>query len=439
MQEVDEILIPRWLVPVDTDNAAASVREDCAAAIHNDKIVAVDSLAAIRANYTGAEIALPKHALLPGFVNAHTHAAMTILRGYADDLPLLPWLQEKIWPAEAKFADAEFVAAGTDLALVEMLKSGTTCFNDMYFFPEVTAARAEAAGLRACVGMIVIDFPNQWAQTADECISKGLELRDGLRHSALITAAFAPHAPHTVADAAFEKIATLAEESDIPIHMHIHESADEINMHTERYGMRPLARLEQLDLLGPRLAAVHMTQLQDGEMETIAARGVTVVHCPQSNMKLASGFCPVAELQTRGVNLALGTDGAASNNDLDLMGEMQFAALLAKGVSEDACALSARQAIFAATYGGARALGLDAHIGSITPGKQADLIAIDLSDAATLPLYNPLSQIVYSANRNQVSDAWVGGQRVLRDRQLTTLDEAEIVACAQQIAARIQQ
>ncbi len=434
-EEVDQILIPRWLIPVDE---AQSVWEGHALAVADDRIVALDSLAAIRARYRAkSEVTLSEHALLPGLVNAHTHAAMTLLRGYADDLPLMEWLTQHIWPTEAAWVDAQYVAVGTNLALAEMIRGGTTCFNDMYFFPEVAAACAEAAGMRACIGMIVIDLPSAWSKNAEECINKGLELRDQMRHSALVSTAFAPHAPYTVDDTALEKIRMLADEMDCRIHMHVHETRQEIEESNARYGMRPLQRLEQLELVGPRLAAVHMVQLLPGEIETIAERGVHVVHCPQSNLKLASGFCPVAKLRESGVSVAIGTDGASSNNDLDMLGEMQTASLLAKGVSENPAALPAHDALEAATLGGAKALGLDHLIGSLAPGKQADLIAIDLCAPATQPVYHPLSQIVYATSRSQVSDVWVAGKRLLENRQLTTLDETEILQKATELGRKI--
>ncbi len=435
MQQVDQIITPRWLIPVD---AAHSVLEGHALAIADGRIAALDSSAAIRARYRAkTEVALDAHALLPGLVNAHTHAAMTLLRGYADDLPLQEWLSAHIWPAEAAWVSPRFVEIGADLALAEMIQSGTTCFNDMYFFPDIVAARAERAGMRACIGMIVIDFPTAWARSADEYISKGLALRDAVRHSPLITTAFAPHAPYTVADPPLEKIRTLADELNCQVHMHIHETRHEIEESTRRFGMRPLERLDRLGLVGPRLIAVHMIRLLPGEIETVAERGVKVVHCPQSNLKLASGLCPVARLREHGVTVALGTDGAASNNDLDMLNEMQTASLLAKGVSENPSALPAHEALEAATLGGAKALGLEDDIGSLRPGKKADLIAIDLSDAATQPIYHPPSQIVYSAARHQVSDVWVDGTRLLENRRLTTLDKAEILQKAAELGGKI--
>lgn len=435
MESVDQIIIPRWLIPIDD---AKSVLQDHALAITDERIVAVDTLESINARYQAkSTVNLSNHVLLPGFVNAHTHAAMTLLRGYADDLPLMEWLNNHIWPTEAKWVDAKFVEVGTDLALAEMIQSGTTCFNDMYFFPEVTAARAQSAGMRACVGMIVIDFPSAWAKNAEEYISKGLSLADEMRHSSLITTAFAPHAPYTVSDEPLTRIGTLAEEMDCRIHMHIHETKHEVEESLSQHTLRPLQRLEKLEILGPKLTAVHAVHLEPNEIKKLAELSVNVVHCPQSNLKLSSGFCPVTELMKSGVAVSIGTDGAASNNDLDMLAEMQSAALLAKGASGNPAALPAHDALEAATLGGARAIGLEEEIGSLIPNKKADIIAIDLSDYATQPVYNPISQLVYSATRSQVTDVWVNGKRLLENRQLTTLDGEEITRKASELANKI--
>lgn len=424
MQIVDQIIQPHWLIPVDEHQ---SVLLDHAVVVHRDKILACDTTAVINARYdSNTKVILDNHALLPGLINAHTHAAMTLLRGFADDMPLMQWLTEHIFPAEDKWVNQAFVEAGTNLACAEMIRGGTTCFNDMYYFPDVVARSAEAAGMRACISMIVLDNPTVWAKNADEYIQKGLAVHDQVRHSQLITTAFAPHAPYTVSDEPLRRIATLSEELDCQVHIHVHETAHEVQESNTHYGMRPIERLAQLGLLGPRLLAVHMTQLLPGEIQTIAERGVNVVHCPESNMKLASGFCPVAQLAVAGVNVCIGTDGASSNNDLDMLGEMRMASLLAKGFSTDPAALNAYQTLEAATINGAKALGMERNIGSIEVGKKADLIAIDLSHSATQPVYNPVSQIVYSASRDQVSDVWIGGQRLLEDSVLTKLDLNQI-------------
>lgn len=435
MQTVDKIILPRWLIPMD---AQQSVLLNQAVVVHQGKIVEFGSAEIMARRYdSDTRIVLDNHALIPGLVNAHTHTAMTLFRGYADDLPLTQWLSEHIWPAEAKWVDAAFVEAGANLAYAEMIRSGTTCFNDMYYFPDVVARGAVAAGMRACVGIIVIDFPSVWAENADEYINKGLAMRDDMRHSPLITTAFAPHAPYTVSDETLQRVATLSEELDCQVHIHVHETAHEIDESNARYGFRPIERLAKLNLLGPRLLAVHMTQLLPGEIQIIAERGVHIVHCPESNMKLASGFCPVSELVAAGMNLCIGTDGASSNNDLDMLAEMRMAALLAKGFGKDPTALNAHATLAAATINGARALGLEHVIGSIEAGKQADMVAIDLSHCATQPVYHPVSQIVYSASREQVSDVWVAGQRLLENGVLTTLDVERICAVANEWRAKI--
>ena len=260
-------------------------------------------------------------------------------RGNADDLPLMEWLEQHIWPLERRYAGEAFVRDGTDLALAEMLRGGVTCFNDMYFFPEVTARQVIKSGMRATLGMILVDFPTAYADGVDEYLSKGLALYDSLRDDPLVHAAFAPHAPYTVSDEPLARMRTLAEELGCPIHMHLHETADEVRQGRASHGMSPLKRLGQLDLLSPQFIAVHMTQLDAADVDYFARCGGSVVHCPESNLKLASGFCPVAKLLAAGINVALGTDGPASNNDLDVLGEMKTAALLAKGVAGDARAV----------------------------------------------------------------------------------------------------
>jgi 5-methylthioadenosine/S-adenosylhomocysteine deaminase len=433
---IDTLIHARWVIPVEPAN---TVLEHHAIAVHEGHIL--DVLPSTEANqkYTAeVEHHLTDHALIPGLVNAHTHAAMSLFRGLADDLPLMDWLQNHIWPAEAKWVNPEFVADGTRLAIAEMLRGGTTCFNDMYFFPDEAARVADNAGIRAVVGLIVIDFPTVWAANVDEYLHKGIEVHDHFRHNPLITTAFAPHAPYTVSDEPLRKILTFAEEMDVPIHMHLHETAHEVQEAQSNNGQRPLARLEELGLISPRFMAVHMTQLADEEIEHLATRSAHVVHCPESNMKLASGFCPVQQLLNAGVNVALGTDGAASNNDLDMFGEMRSAALLGKITARDASAVNAEQVLHMATLGGAKALGLESQIGSLEVGKAADITAVDLGQLETQPVYHPVSQIVYAAGREQVSDVWVAGQHLLKDRVLTTLDQQAIAAKAQQWGEKIQ-
>jgi 5-methylthioadenosine/S-adenosylhomocysteine deaminase len=371
---------------------------------------------------------LQNHVVLPGLINSHTHAAMSLMRGIADDLPLMDWLQNHIWPLEHQWMSEAFVKDGTDLAIAEMLRGGTTCFNDMYFFPNIAAQQAQQAGIRATVGLIVIDFPTVWAKDSDEYLSKGLTLTEQLRDSTLCTVAFAPHAPYTVSDAPLQKIAAYAEQLQRPVHIHVHETAHEIDQAVEQTGKRPLQRLQELGLVNSLLVAVHATQLTDAEISLLAEAGATIVHCPESNLKLASGFCPVAKCLDAGVNVALGTDGAASNNDLDMFGEMRTAALLGKAVANDASAVSAMTALRMATINGAKALGLADKTGSLRIGKAADVIAVDMSTLETQPLYCPVSQLVYAASRQQVTDVWVAGRRLLHNRQLTTVNLAELQA-----------
>lgn len=437
MQSVDSILLPRWVIPV---TEPGQVLEDHGIAIHQGRIVAVAPQAYLQEKYQAAEtVTLANHALIPGLVNAHTHAAMNLLKGIADDLPLMQWLEEHIWPAEGQHVSREFVSTGTQLACAEMLRSGTTTFNDMYFYPDAVATAAESVGMRASVGLIVLDFPTVWAQNAGEYLAKGIEIHDHYRNSALISTTLAPHAPYTVSDEPLQKIASYAHELDVPVHIHVHETAFEVAQAEEQNGMRPLQRLDKLGLLGPQMIAVHMTQLTEAEIALCAERNLHIAHCPESNLKLASGFCPTTKLLQAGVNVAIGTDGSASNNDLNMLGEMQTTALLAKGVVGDAQAIPAWQALEMATLGGARALGLQQDIGSIEPGKAADLTAIDLNAVETQPLYDPISQIVYAAGREQVSDVWVAGRRLLKQGELTTLNTSDLLAEAESWRARIQQ
>lgn len=433
--QTDLVLHPQWIVPVD---AAESVLADHSLAVADGRIQAVLRTSEARASIEASqELELPGHVLIPGLINAHTHSPMTLLRGLADDLPLMTWLNQHIWPAEQRWVDPEFVRAGTRLAVLEMLKSGTVCFNDMYFYAEVTALAAAEAGMRAVAGMILVDFPTGFADSPDEYLRKGLELHDRYRGHSLIRTAFAPHAPYSVSDGPFERIRTLADEMEVPVHIHLHETRDELVQSLRDHGERPLARLDRLGLLGPNLIAVHMTQLEEGEIEAVARANASVVHCPESNLKLASGFCPAARLMQAGVNVALGTDGAASNNDLDMMGEIQTAALLGKGVAGSPSALPAYTALRMATLNGARALGIDEDTGSLEYSKSADMVALDLRDPDTQPVYHPVSQIVYAAGRDQVRHVWVAGRHLIRDGEPTTLEPAAILDEARAWGTRI--
>ena len=432
----DTVIHARHVIPV----RPAGVLEHHAVAVRAGRIVALLPAADARVRYPDAQhVELNGHALIPGLVNLHTHAAMSLMRGLADDLPLMEWLTRHIWPAEAQHVSSAFVADGTLLACAEMIRGGVTCFNDMYFFPEEAGRAALAAGMRAALGIICIEFPTVYASDPQDYLHKGFAMRDALKHESLLSFCMAPHAPYTVSDASFERIVTYAEELQLPIHVHLHETRDEINESQAKFGVRPLARMQRLGVVGPGLVAVHAVHLDATEIELLGAAGSHIAHCPSSNLKLASGVAPLTALRAAGVNVGLGTDGAASNNRLDLFEEMRTAALVAKGVSGNPTVIPAEDVLAMATLGGARALGLDAHIGSIEPGKWADLTAVNLAALELSPCYHPVSHLVYAAGRHDVSHVWVAGRPLLEDGRLTTLDVDELRARAASWEQRIRQ
>ncbi len=433
---VDTLIHPGWIVPV---VPGGQILRHHSLAIHDQRIVALLPREQTRGWRAANELELPRHVILPGLINAHGHAAMSLLRGYADDAPLMTWLEEHIWPAETAHVSEQFVADGVELAMAEMLRSGTTTFSDMYFFPEAIARSVQSCGMRAQIAFPVIGFPSPWARDAADCISKGLALRDKLKHLQRISVVFGPHATYTVPEADLSRIGTLAAELDLPVHIHLHETPAEVQNAQQQSGERPLQTLSRLGLLGPRTQCVHMTQLDSQDITLLAASGAHVIHCPRSNMKLASGTCPVSRLQRAEVNLALGTDGAASNNSLNLFLEMSSAALLAKLSSQDASALPAASVLEMATLGGARALGIDDQVGSLELGKQADIIAVDFGDPALQPVHNPVSQLVYACNGSQVTHSWVAGRPLMANRELLTLDIDALTARAQHWAERLAQ
>lgn len=436
-QSVDLIIRPSWVLLTQPDVAIAAER---AVAIDDGRIVSVLNDAEIGETYTADVIhERPGHVLMPGLINAHCHAGMSLLRGFADDMPLEQWLADNIWPVEGRLITREFVADGTRLAIAEMLLGGTTCFADMYYFPDVVAEVAEEAGIRCAVGMIALEAATAWAQTPDEYIEKGLAVHDSTRALARVTTTFAPHAPYSVSDQTFERIRRLADELDVPVHIHVHETAAEVADAVADSGERPLARLNRLGLVTPGLMAVHATQLEDTEIELLARERVTVVHCPRSNLKLASGGCRVADLLAAGVNVALGTDGAASNNRLDMFAELQLAALLGKHVAGDARAVSAAQTLQMATVGGARALGLEDELGSIQPGYSADLIAVNLDTLQQMPVLDPLSHLVYAVSRDQVSDVWIAGEHLVGDARLLRTSATAIRSRSAMWASKVQE
>lgn len=423
---VDLLLHPEWIIPIEP---AGITLIDHALVIDDGKILDLLPHAQAIRQYRPREThRLPGQVVLPGLVNTHTHAAMSLLRGYADDMPLMSWLRDRIWPAETRCLSADFVRAGTLLACAEMLRGGVTTFNDMYFFPDAAIDAIRQSGMRAAIGLAVLEFPTPYASDAEDYLSKGLAARDAHKNDPLLSFCLAPHAPYTVSDRSFEKIAMLAAQLEISIHTHVHETRSEIDESIRQYGMRPIERLRQLGLLGPQLIAVHAVHLNDAEIDLLGHHGCHVAHCPTSNLKLGSGISPLAKLHARGINVGLGTDSAASNNRLDLFQEIRHAALLAKGASEDASAFSAHAALAAATLGGARALGLDDRIGSLRPGKAADLCAVKLDDWLLQPCFDPASHLVYAAGREQVTHTWVAGKPRQKDGLPLAIDLAQLLA-----------
>lgn len=406
--QVDAIIEARWLCPVVPDNV---VLEYQSVIIQAGIITDICATETARAKYFSNEVVQLNHQILiPGLINLHTHAAMNLMRGLADDLPLMPWLHQHIWPAEQKQVSPNFVRDGTLLACAEMLSGGITCFNDMYFYPESAASAINQAGMRANLGLVIIEFPSAYANDADDYLQKGFAAHDSWRNNPFITSSIAPHAPYTVSNKTFESVVTYAEQLGLSIHTHLHETQDEISQSVATYGVRPIQRLADLGLLGPNLIATHCVHLQKHEIDLLGEHGCYVAHCPTSNLKLASGIAPVAQLLTQGVTVGLGTDGAASNNRLDLFAEMRLSALLAKGSTGDAAVLPARQVLAMATIHAAQALGLDSRIGSIEIGKSADLTAVDLGNLHVNPCYDPVSHLIYVCGREHVTHTWVAGE-----------------------------
>ncbi len=428
MEKADLLIHASWIVP---GGAEELIHENSCLVVSEGKIREILESSVVPSRYQAdEEMHLTGYALMAGLVNTHGHAAMSLFRGIADDLSLHTWLEDHIWPMEAKWVSEEFVYQGTQLAIAEMISSGTTCFADMYFFPDASARAATEAGIRVQLAAPVIDFPNPWSIDADDAIQKTTVLHDEWRNSELVSTAFGPHAPYSVTDETLKKIVMLAELLNIPIHMHVHETAFEVSEALRTQGKRPITRLAELGMLSPRFISVHATQLTDDEIRLLSDSGVSIAHCPESNMKLASGFCPVDKLIRAGVNVSLGTDGAASNNDLDMFSEMRTAAILAKACSGDARALPAYKALQMATINGAKALGLDHLTGTLEAGKRADVIAVKLDELNTQPIHNPISQLVYSTKSSQVKYVWVNGKLLLENAELTTIDKQTLLQMA---------
>jgi 5-methylthioadenosine/S-adenosylhomocysteine deaminase len=425
MQKIDQLIHAKWIITCENHN---STLENYSMAIKDGKIHAIlPSNEACSLYTTSIEQKFSTHAILPGFINSHTHCAMNIFRGLADDLELMEWLNQHIWPAEGKWVSDELVFDASQLAIAEMIRGGTTCFNDMYFFLDATARAVDLAGLRAHIGMTIIDVPTAWAKTPDEYFAKAIEFYHQYKHHERITPTLAPHSTYTVSIENLIKVKELADQYNLKINIHLQEAPAEIQQSIATHHKRPLQRLHDIDMVSPRLITVHMTQINEQDIEILQQTMPSIVHCPESNMKLASGAAPIDQLMALGLNVALGTDGAASNNDLDMIGEMRSCALLGKLTANNPKALSADTVLNMATIHGAKALGIDHLTGSLTPGKAADFIAINLGELETQPLYHPISQIVYAASRHQVTDVWVAGKQLLKNRQLLTIDEKEVL------------
>ena len=438
---IDTLVHARWIIPVEPHGI---VLENHALAISKGIIIDIIPSATARAKYTPkSQENLSNHVLIPGLINSHTHSPMVLFRGLADDLPLMTWLTKHIWPAEAACLSEDFVRDGTELAIAEMLLSGTTCFNEHYFYPDITAYTALEHGIRAGIGLIAIDTPTPWAKDADECLEKGITIFKSFQNNPnnlnnLISFSLAPHSPYMLSNQHLIQINNLATQYNLAIYMHLHETSHEINTSLEQYKQRPIERLYNLGLLSNTFQAVHMTQISHEDIELAHKTGLHIIHCPESNLKLASGFCPVATLAHANINIALGTDGAASNNDLDMFSEMRSCALLAKAIANDPTAISAATTLRMATLNGAKAMGLEKYIGSLEIGKAADIVAVDLSEINTQPVYNPISQLIYAANSKQVTDAWIAGKKRVHNRELITMNREALVKKAYKWQTKIQ-
>lgn len=424
LKRIDTLISAKHIVPVAPAN---KVFTDCGIAVDKGRIIDIKPQSVLDERYNADKrYDLGDQVLMPGLVNAHGHAAMSLLRGYADDLPLMTWLQEHIWPAESQWVNEDFVTQGAELAIAEMLLSGTTCFSDMYFFPNLTAQTAFNSGIRAQIVFPVLDFPTIWAADADEYIHKGLELHDSYRSKNRVSIGFGPHAPYTLSDAPLKRIRMLADEMQAPVQIHLHETAFEVAESLKNVGKRPVQRLADIGFLTPLVQCVHMTQLNDDDIQSLIDTGASIVHCPESNLKLASGLCPVQTLLDKGITVGLGTDGAASNNDLDMFGELSSAAMIGKIAADSASAITAFDALHMATLGGAKALGIDQHIGSLEVGKVADIIALDIDVLSTMPMHSLISTLVYSNRQLTPTHSWVDGKLLMKDRQLLTMNIEKI-------------
>jgi 5-methylthioadenosine/S-adenosylhomocysteine deaminase len=436
MEPVDTLILARWVLPIEPDGR---VLDNHAVAVRGGRIVAVLPVAEARQRFEAGQVyERPTHALLPGLVNAHTHSAMALLRGRAENLRLGPWLQETVSPLERRWADPEYVRDGTELAIAEMLRGGVTCFADPQLWPEVVARTAAELHIRVSTGLYVTESATSWASTPDEHIEKGMRLRDEYRGDPLVSTHLATPAVHELSDATLKRVRRLADELELPVAVPLHETAWEVERSVQESARRPLARLAELGYASPLLVAVHFTQAEPADIELLARAGASVIHCPESNLKLGSGVCPLPSLLGNGVTVALGTDRPAANNDLDVLGEARTAGLLASGVSAGPGSVVATDLLRMATLEGARVLGLSEATGSLLPGKWADLCCINLMDPRSWPVHEVAAALVYAVTSLQVSDTWVAGRRVFGDGRLPYLNEQEILSRAEGWRRRLQ-
>lgn len=434
-ERVDYIIRGGIVVTMD---ASGTVIENGAVAVRRDHIVAVGRAADIDSKYKAERVIdATSRVVMPGLINTHTHVPMGMFRGIADDLVLMEWLQKYIFPAEAKNVDEQFVRWGAKLGCLEMIEGGTTTFVDMYYFEDAIAEETAKAGMRAVLGETLIDFPAPDNKTWDAGMQYVEKFTEKWKGHPLIVPAIAPHAPYTVSTEHLKQAHDLSSRKNVPLVIHIAEDGAEVKTIQERYGASSVAYLERNGLLDSRVIAAHMVWPTPEDIQTLATRKVGVAHCPQSNMKLAAGAAPVPQMLKAGVAVGLGTDGAASNNDLDLWEEMDTAAKLHKLVSKDPTVLNAKTALEMATINGARAIHMDKEIGSLEPGKRADLILVNIESAHQWPLYNVYSQLVYATKAADVEAVMINGRLVMEDRQVATIDAAAVRQKAREYSDRI--
>lgn len=434
-KKTDYIVHAEYILPVDSK---FTVIKDGAIAVDNGKIEAIGNYEDITSVFNSDRaIGGRNRVVIPGLVNTHTHAAMVYFRGLADDLPLKEWLDNHIWPAEAKWLSPEFVSDAVELACLEMMKAGITAYNDMYFFGDSAGASTKKMGMRAVLGVGILDFPTAAAKTTEEYFEKAEAFIRNWKDDNLITPCIAPHALYTCGTETLKRARILADKHCVPIHTHLSETEGEIREIKSRFGMLPVKYLDSIGFLDKKVLAAHCVWLEDEEIEILASRGVGVSHCVESNLKLASGIAPVPKMLKAGIKVAFGTDGAASNNDLDILSEMSTAAKLHKAASKDPTVLDSRTALLMATRWGAEAIGLGDITGSLEKDKAADLVIINLDKPHLTPIYDIYSHIVYSAKASDVETVMIDGIVVVENSKLKDSNESEIIYKAKEWGKKI--